>query len=188
LVPCTSAPLFFSCPHLSDQFASVTIFSIIRVKALITLGTSDNFTWDNYPVTLWSTLEINCGVICICLPTLRLLLIRLFPALGGGSQGYGDAYKRTGGTGSGNVLSTMARMAQGRVGKGRAAEDSDSTLKLDGAPPSSSAVSTTPTAQLASHGIIREQTYVVQYDDDEASLVHMRALDGNKGRIHQGGV
>ncbi len=160
---------------------------MIRVKALITLGTSDNFTWDNYPVSLWSTLEINCGIICICMPTLRLLLVRFFPSLGGGTKGYGDAYKRPGGgTGTGGkVLSTMARMTHGRVGQTRTAEDSDSTLKLDGAASGTSVVSANVGMSSASrdkpHGIVREQTYAVQYDDDEASLVQMRALDG-KGR------
>ena len=31
-------------------------------------------------------------------------------------------------------------------------------------------------------GIVRQQTYVVQYDDDRASLVQMKALDGVSGR------
>ncbi len=104
--------------------------SIIRVKALVSVGTSENFTWDNYPAMLWSRLEINCGIICICMPTLRLLLVRLIPALGNSNQAYEDAYRRSSG---GNKPSSIPRMAQGQLNQARTAEDSDSTLGLGGA-------------------------------------------------------
>jgi hypothetical protein len=41
----------------------------------------------------WSLIEINVGVICICLPPLRALLSRQFPSLNFGMSG-GDAYPR----------------------------------------------------------------------------------------------
>ncbi|AEO54559.1 hypothetical protein MYCTH_2033980, partial [Thermothelomyces thermophilus ATCC 42464] len=61
----------------------VTVVSIIRLQSLVVFASSDNASWDNFPVSLWSTVEINVGIMCTCMPTLRLVLVRLFPALGG---------------------------------------------------------------------------------------------------------
>ena len=47
-------------------------------------------------VSIWSTIEINVGIICACMPTLRLLLVRLFPVLGG-SRSAGKYYNASGG-------------------------------------------------------------------------------------------
>ena len=38
---------------------------------------SINLTWDYFNVCLWSTLEITIGIICTCMPTLRLILVRI---------------------------------------------------------------------------------------------------------------
>ena len=37
-------------------------------------------------VSVWSTVEINVGMICACMPSLRLLLVRLFPKMWGSTQ------------------------------------------------------------------------------------------------------
>lgn len=42
---------------------------------------SSNLTWDLFDVGLWSAIEISVSMICVCLPSLRVLLIRLFPRL-----------------------------------------------------------------------------------------------------------
>ncbi|KAK2608417.1 hypothetical protein QQS21_003103 [Conoideocrella luteorostrata] len=57
----------------------ITIVSILRLRALITFANSSNPTWDQWETAYWSTIEVNTGVMCICLPTLRLILLRLFP-------------------------------------------------------------------------------------------------------------
>lgn len=36
---------------------------------------SINLTWDYFPVCLWSTVEVTVGVMCTCMPTLRLILV-----------------------------------------------------------------------------------------------------------------
>jgi len=159
---------------VADFPTSVTIVSIIRVKALVSVSTSENVTWDNYPAMLWSRLEINCGIICICMPTLRLVLVRLFPTPDNSNQASGDAYKRSRISRGGNKPS---RMAQGQLDQARAAEDSDSTLGLGDAQSGTSVVSTMGTPAIKPHGIIREQMYTVQYDN-EVNLVQMHALDG----------
>jgi hypothetical protein len=150
----------------------VTVVSIIRLQALVTFGKSKNATWDNFPVSLWSTVEINVGIVCTCMPTLRLMLVRLFPALGGGSS-YAKGYYPSGG---GQVLSSKIRNnSQGRTLKDLTSISKPSTTQ-PGPGSSSDTVVTKPL------GIIREQTFAVHYDD-ETSLVQMRGL-GNSGRRH----
>lgn len=54
--------------------------SILRLKSLVAFRSgTPNPTWDFLEVGVWSHVEINVGVICVCLPSLRLLLVRLFP-------------------------------------------------------------------------------------------------------------
>lgn len=65
---------------------SVTVVSILRLQALKSSTGSFNFTWDLFDVGLWSTVEVNIGVICVCLPSLRLLLVRLYPKLSGSAK------------------------------------------------------------------------------------------------------
>jgi len=153
----------------------VTVVSIIRVKALITFGMSSNMTWDNYPVALWSTIELNVGIICICMPTLRLMLVRLFLKLGGGCTSYENGYQHRSGGAPG--LSGRARTGQGRTVE----EDDTNTFEFDGAQSSSGVVLTTTTGKPPGKGIVRQQTFAVQYNDDQASFLQMKALDGVGG-------
>ncbi|KAI3399602.1 hypothetical protein diail_6241 [Diaporthe ilicicola] len=64
----------------------VTVVSILRLHALVTFATSDNPTFDNFDTMLWSTLEINTGIICACMPALRQILARISPTVFGGEQ------------------------------------------------------------------------------------------------------
>lgn len=66
-------------------FPSVTAVSILRLQALVAFATSTNFTWDNYNIHFWSTIEINVGIMCACMPALRQILVWLFPVVFGGS-------------------------------------------------------------------------------------------------------
>ncbi|UNI24574.1 hypothetical protein JDV02_010308 [Purpureocillium takamizusanense] len=60
----------------------VTIVSMLRLESLVQAGASTvNPTWEFVAAGVLSTAEINVGIICICMPSLRLLLVRLFPAL-----------------------------------------------------------------------------------------------------------
>lgn len=38
-------------------------------------------TWDNGPAAYWSSVEVNVGIICACLPTLKAFMSRFFPKL-----------------------------------------------------------------------------------------------------------
>ena len=53
--------------------------SIIRLRFLITFGKGNNPTWDQAGVVDWSNIEVNVGIICACMPTMRLILARLLP-------------------------------------------------------------------------------------------------------------
>ncbi|KAK7703044.1 hypothetical protein SLS64_009315 [Diaporthe eres] len=59
----------------------VTVISVVRLQSLITFGDTDNPTWNNLKVSLWSTIEINVGIITCCMPTIRLIMLRAFPRM-----------------------------------------------------------------------------------------------------------
>ncbi|KGQ05202.1 hypothetical protein BBAD15_g9528 [Beauveria bassiana D1-5] len=61
----------------------VTVVSALRLRSLIYFANSINPTWDELPLALWSTIEINVGLMCACLPTLRLILVRIWPRVFG---------------------------------------------------------------------------------------------------------
>lgn len=65
---------------------SVTVVSILRLQSLVEFRADTlNPTWDFFSVALWSDIEINVGIMCICMPSLRVLLTRLWPKVFGGS-------------------------------------------------------------------------------------------------------
>ncbi|KAF4443135.1 hypothetical protein F53441_11534 [Fusarium austroafricanum] len=77
----------------------VTIMSILRLHATVVAGTKTiNATWEYLAVSKWSTIEGNVGIICACMPSLRILLVRLFPTLLGTSQRYYNQYRAAMGT------------------------------------------------------------------------------------------
>ncbi|GAB0138928.1 hypothetical protein EsDP_00007148 [Epichloe bromicola] len=59
----------------------VTIVSVLRLISLSRFDASINITWDYFGVALWSTIEINVGIICTSLPTMRLILVRISPGV-----------------------------------------------------------------------------------------------------------
>ncbi|KAH0497896.1 hypothetical protein TgHK011_005178 [Trichoderma gracile] len=61
--------------------AFVSLISLIRLKSVMFFANLINPTWDQWNVAWWSTMEVNIGIICTCLPTLRLILKRIFPKL-----------------------------------------------------------------------------------------------------------
>lgn len=58
---------------------SATVISIIRLSSLIQFRESSNITWDFWSVSIWSTVEITVGVICACMPSIRVILVRFAP-------------------------------------------------------------------------------------------------------------
>ncbi|RBQ78356.1 hypothetical protein FVER14953_08756 [Fusarium verticillioides] len=57
----------------------VTVFSIIRLPFLISLGKTTNPTWEYVEVTIWSIWETELGMVCASLPAIRHLFKHLWP-------------------------------------------------------------------------------------------------------------
>lgn len=88
---------------VTNVMCSVTIVSILRLHALVTFATSDNQTYDNFDIMLWSTTEINIGIICACMPSLRQILARIWPNVFGGEQSRQRYYRYGNGKDAGHV-------------------------------------------------------------------------------------
>lgn len=160
----------------------VTVMSILRLQSLMSFATSDNPTWDNWDVVKWSTVEINVGVICACLPPLRVLLIRAFPQLSGSAKGYHSQMNQTygagrnGGTGrreaSRGAIALNSQVASSRA-KSRAM-GVESTIERG-------SMMVDESDEVAAKGGIQCQvTYSISYDKraaDEESLVGRRHRD-----------
>lgn len=65
----------------------VVIISILRLPSLIDLWKSKDTSYQNPMVMIWSCVEINVGIICSCLPTLRCLFPKIFKAATGYATG-----------------------------------------------------------------------------------------------------
>ncbi|UNI23871.1 hypothetical protein JDV02_009664 [Purpureocillium takamizusanense] len=59
----------------------VTIVSILRLRSITHFARGSNPTWDLWDIVWWSPIEINVGIICTCLPALRLVLVSLCPRI-----------------------------------------------------------------------------------------------------------
>ncbi|EPE35356.1 MFS general substrate transporter [Glarea lozoyensis ATCC 20868] len=70
----------------------VTIIDVVRIyylqqaasdqiKAYDRLGTSVDFAYSAATAFLWSAVEVNVGIICACIPTMKPLIKRILPAM-----------------------------------------------------------------------------------------------------------
>ncbi|KAG9188993.1 hypothetical protein G6011_05861 [Alternaria panax] len=66
--------------------AFVTVVSILRLRSLVSFARTKNLTWDYLEAALWSIIEVNVGIICACMPSIRLGLVQLFPTLLGSTN------------------------------------------------------------------------------------------------------
>jgi hypothetical protein len=57
------------------------IVSLLRLQSLYAVSVSKDISWDNPMAALWSNLEVQIGIICSCLPTLKSSLTRFFPRI-----------------------------------------------------------------------------------------------------------
>jgi hypothetical protein len=63
----------------TDHHRSATVISIIRLQFLITFARTQNPMWDQQNITKWSAIEIAVGVVCSCIPSIRVILVRILP-------------------------------------------------------------------------------------------------------------
>lgn len=136
----------------------VTVISVVRLQSLIEFGDTDNPTWNNLKVSLWSTIEINVGIITCCMPTLRLMMLRIFPRMS-------TTYRSTEAYYAKNGLSQQSR---GKRSRNRTNDFSSSSEQ-----PANSA------AQRPNNGGIEySRGFTVQFHDAEtSSQVQLRDLD-----------
>lgn len=112
-------------------------------------------TWEYMGVSKWSTIEINVGIICACMPSMRMLLVRLFPKVLGTSRRYYANY------GSNNQTGANTNKIRTRpIGTNATSQEDRPHPRID------------------SQGMICQRTYEVEFsDNDETHLVHMTDLD-----------
>lgn len=64
---------------LSLTILSAAIASICRLHGLHVLANTDDITWDSPSSAIWSAIELNVGIICASLPTLRPFFTKIWP-------------------------------------------------------------------------------------------------------------
>ncbi|KAF2622047.1 hypothetical protein BU25DRAFT_452307 [Macroventuria anomochaeta] len=99
----------------------VTVVSCLRLQSLVTFAASSNPTWDQVEVVNWSNIEVNVGIICACLPTIRVILVRFFPNIMGTTKVSSQAYHAkygygNGSRGLGNTAGSKVGQMSGRRG------------------------------------------------------------------------
>ncbi|KAH7082002.1 hypothetical protein BKA63DRAFT_589914 [Paraphoma chrysanthemicola] len=66
--------------------------SIVRLTEIHRHEDSSDPAWDTSSTAYWSTVELNVGILCACLPTLRPLLRKIAPRLLGSTGGRSENY------------------------------------------------------------------------------------------------
>nr|OQO30711.1 hypothetical protein B0A51_01835 [Rachicladosporium sp. CCFEE 5018] len=98
------------------------IISILRLGYLAAFTETKDITWDNPLAAIWSSLEVNIGILCSCLPTLKTLVLQVFPRIF--SSGY--AANTHVGYGSGVRRGIRNRASLDALGKGLSGRDQPS--------------------------------------------------------------
>lgn len=62
------------------------IVSCIRIQSIATYGNSANPTYDSLEAAVYSVVEQNVGIICICMPMFRRFLAAISPKCFGSSR------------------------------------------------------------------------------------------------------
>ncbi|KAI0119598.1 hypothetical protein F4814DRAFT_247900 [Daldinia grandis] len=75
--------------------AVVCIASIMRLVTLHQLRHTEDPSVSGLPLGIWSGVELDLGIICACLPTLRPMLARAFPRLLGSAVDSSSSWRRT---------------------------------------------------------------------------------------------
>ena len=66
-------------PQLTLLVVSTCIVSILRLQSLYVISRAVDVTWENPLAAIWSSVEVNTGILCSCLPTLKACLTRVSP-------------------------------------------------------------------------------------------------------------
>ncbi|KAK1984978.1 CFEM domain-containing protein [Colletotrichum cereale] len=147
----------------------VTVVSILRLQSLVQFAKSQNPTWDQFGVAMWSTVEINVGIICACMPSIRVILVRLFPKILGTTR-----------TGASQAAKYYMHSSSNARSRNRTLGNEAKIRTLDRESGASSTGGNSP------KGIMYTKEYAVDYHD-ETSLVHMRELEAGSSKTTRSG-
>ncbi|KAJ0349057.1 hypothetical protein COL154_013663 [Colletotrichum chrysophilum] len=147
----------------------VTVVSILRLQSLVAFAKSQNPTWDQFEVATWSTVEINTGIICACMPSVRIILVGFFPKLLGTTRRGTSAAAKYYIQSSGNHGGTTGRSRARTFGNEAKIKTVDRESGLS-----------------SPNGIMYTKEYTVDYHD-ETSLVHMRELEASSSKTGRSG-
>ncbi|KAK5634600.1 hypothetical protein RRF57_010313 [Xylaria bambusicola] len=67
--------------YLQKAISDASSISSGRQDPTATFGVSPEFAWNASLALLWSAVEVNVGITCACIPTLKPLIIRILPAM-----------------------------------------------------------------------------------------------------------
>ncbi|KAK5095546.1 hypothetical protein LTR70_003469 [Exophiala xenobiotica] len=71
-----------------QKYGLVGVFALGGLlHSLYVIANSKDVTWDNVGAATWSAVELNTGIICACLPTLKPAISSFAPRLLGSSNG-----------------------------------------------------------------------------------------------------
>jgi hypothetical protein len=87
-----SVTLLAQKPQANSRNSSC-IISIIRIFTLTQRTKSKDIFWTGIYPAIWSIVEIHCGILCSCLATLRPILRRFIPWLGGTTKDSTSPYE-----------------------------------------------------------------------------------------------
>ncbi|TKA80183.1 hypothetical protein B0A55_03612 [Friedmanniomyces simplex] len=135
-------PVFNSLELAKRQkYALMTVFalggftcivSILRLHSLYVISKATDVSWNNPLAAIWSSVEINTGILCSCLPTLKACVSRYFPRLFTTrfDSRHGIAFNELG-----RGLSGRGDVVQKSVIRSRVAGSDDYDLHSVGSPP-----------------------------------------------------
>ncbi|KAF9869957.1 CFEM domain-containing protein [Colletotrichum karsti] len=148
----------------------VTVVSILRLQSLVAFAKSQNPTWDQFEVATWSTVEINTGIICACMPSVRIILVGFFPKLLGTTR-----------RGTSAAAKYYIQSSGNHTGHGRSrARTFGNEAKIKTVDRESGLTNGSP------NGIMYTKEYAVDYHD-ETSLVHMREMEASSSKTGRSG-
>lgn len=66
---------------------SACAISVVRLAELYLQDGASDPSWDSSSLSYWTVIELNVGIMCACLPTLRPIIKKFIPALLGSTDG-----------------------------------------------------------------------------------------------------
>lgn len=90
----------------------VCVVSVVRLRSLYDIATSDDKTYENGPAAYWSAIEVNVGIICACTPSLKAFAARFFPRFLSNSTGHEGATSTAHRAGGAATMGTRSRHAR----------------------------------------------------------------------------